>query len=193
MSGWHDTLASLGGLDWILIALLLYSTIRAFVIGLLLEIFSLVGMASGVVLASWNYAGLAMRLVEWLQPVAAISLPVANIAAFLLIILAAVVAAGLAGRILRKSVRSIGLGLVDRVCGAAFGLGRGCLLGVAVTLALTAFDPSSRLIADSQLFPYFLAGAHGVSFVVPKSLERQLSDGTEHIKHTQPVWINRHE
>ncbi len=41
--------------DWFLMAILAYSTIMAFVRGILLELFSLGGLIAGILLASWNY------------------------------------------------------------------------------------------------------------------------------------------
>jgi membrane protein required for colicin V production len=177
-------------LDWLLLALLAASTVRALVRGFLLEIFSLAGATAGVLLASWNYNALALQLVDWLSPFTTLNLATADLIAFLLILTGVIVLAGLAGKLLRSSAGAIGLGLVDRLLGAAFGLARGCLLGVAGIMLLTAFDPNTRIVENSQLLPYFLAGARGVSFVVPESFQRQLADGAERIKHNKAIWIN---
>ena len=189
--------AGLSVFDWVLLALLLASTVRALVRGFLLEVCSLLGLTAGVLLAGWNYAALAPRLIAWLAPVIHLCLVAADITAYLLIVSLAVAVAALIGRFLRTSASAVGLGLADRFLGAVFGLARGCLLGVACVLVLTAFDPTGRmarsLAQDSQLLPYFLAGARGVSFVVPATLQQQLADGaiqiTQQIKHNPPVWI----
>ncbi len=180
------TLTSLTPLDWVLIALLFYSTLRAFLRGLLREIFSLIGLIAGVLLASWNYAGLAPHLVHWITPLAT-----AEIVAFLLIAAAVVVACSLAGRFLHTGADAIGLGFLDRLLGAGFGLARGGLLGVACMMILVAFDPRSNWVQNSRLSPYFLAGAHGVSFVVPHDLGQQIANGAAQLKHTVPDWIKQ--
>jgi membrane protein required for colicin V production len=180
------TLASLGVFDWVLIALLVYSTVRAFLSGFLLEVFSLVGLVAGVLLASWYCKTVAVWLSRWIT-----SFPTAQIVAFLLIALGVMILSGLAGRLLRSSASAIGLGFFDRLLGAAFGLVRGCLLGVALMMVLAAFGPRSDWIANSQLVPYFLAGAHGVSFVVPHELEQQISNGALQLKHKAPDWIKQ--
>ena len=189
--------ASLSIFDWVLLALLLASIIRAFLRGFLLEVLSLLGLIAGVLLASWNYAAFAIQLVAWVGPLAHLGLATADILAFLIILSFTLVAASLAGKFLRSSAGAIGLGLVDRSLGAVFGFARGCLIGIACIVLLTAFDPAGRmtrgLAQNSQLLPYFLAGARGVSFVVPGSLQQQLAGGadriTTQIKHNQPVWI----
>jgi membrane protein required for colicin V production len=180
------TLASLGVFDWVLIAVLVYSTVRAFLRGFLLEIFSLIGLIAGILLASWNYNLLAMSLSRLIT-----SVPAARIVAFLLIAIGVMIACGLAGKILRTGASAIGLGFFDRLLGAVFGLARGCLLGVALMMVLAAFGPRSDWIVNSHLTPYFLAGAHGVSFVVPHELEQQISNGAIELKHKAPGWIKQ--
>jgi membrane protein required for colicin V production len=180
------TAASLTVFDWVLIALLLYSVVRAFLRGFILEIFSLVGLIAGILLASWNYNALATKLLRWISP-----LTTAQIVAFLLIAGGVMVVCGLSGKLLRSTASAVGLGFVDRALGAGFGLARGCLIGVALMMVLAAFGPRAGWIANSQLAPYFLAGAHGVSFVVPHDLQKQISDGARQLKHISPDWIKQ--
>jgi membrane protein required for colicin V production len=56
-------------------------------------------------------------------------------------------------------------------------------------MAIAAFLPHSAWIANSRLSPYFLAGAHAVSFVVPPDLQHQILDGAQQLKHNAPDWI----
>jgi membrane protein required for colicin V production len=76
--------------------------------------------------------------------------------------------------------------------GAGFGLARGGLLGVAILMAAAAFVPQSTWVRNSQLAPYFLAGAHAVSFVVPHDLRKQIQNGASELKHKAPDWIKPH-
>jgi membrane protein required for colicin V production len=186
----QSTLGTLSVLDWMLLALLLYSTIRAFLRGFLLEFFSLVGMACGIGIAAWHCSDFAIRLQAWLKPFTELSLPLANLVAFLAILFLAILASHIAGLVLKRAVGVLGLGLFDRAAGALFGLVRGSLLAVAIVLILTAFDPGSRLLADSRLFPSFLAATHALSFVVPERLQQQFSDGIAKTKHRKPPWSN---
>ena len=48
------TLSTLNPFDWFLVAIVLYSTVVAFVHGFFREIFSLVGLVAGILLASWK-------------------------------------------------------------------------------------------------------------------------------------------
>jgi membrane protein required for colicin V production len=170
--------------DCLLIAVLAYSTIIAFLRGIILELFSLAGLIAGILLASWNYKHVAIILGSLITSPAT-----AEIVAFLLIIIGAMVLSALLGKALNRTAHAIGLGLFDRLLGALFGFGRGCLFGVAILMAIAAFLPHSAWIANSHLSSYFLAGAHAVSFVVPHDLQQQILNGAQQIKHSAPDWI----
>ena len=181
-------LKALSPLDWVLIALLLYSTVAAFLRGIFREVFSLVGLVAGILFASWNYPMVAERLIAWL----AIPFATAEIAAFLLIVVVVMVLCGLAGRLLSTTARTIGLGFLDRLLGAAFGFSRGFLMGVALMMGVTAFAPQSAWLKKSQLSSYFLEGAHAVCFVVPTQLQERVRLGALDLKHSYPNWIKPH-
>lgn len=172
-------------LDWLLAVLLTYSVVRAAMRGFVLEAFSLAGLVLGFLFACWFYRSFALALHGLIA-----TPPVAQLAAFVLILIVTMIVASLIGRLLRRTVSAVGLGLLDRLLGALFGLLRGALLGVGLLLALTAFLPTAPWITNSVLAPYFLRTAHAVSFVMPSELQRRLSDGLQHINHTHRRWIN---
>ena len=173
--------------DCLLIAIVAFSAIQAFFRGLLLELFSLAGLCAGVLLAAWNYPLLASPLSRFMT-----NPSIANVVAFLLIAIGIMVLAALLGRMFHKAAHAIGLGFFNRVGGASFGAIRGWLVGVAVVMAVTAFLPSIDWLKNSRLTPYFLAGAHAVSFVVPHDLEQLILDGATQLKHNAPDWIKSH-
>jgi len=170
--------------DCLLVAILAYSTIIAFVRGIILELFSLGGLVVGIVVASWNYNHVALVLGHLITTPAT-----AQIVAFLLIIIGVMVVSTLLGKALNRTAHAIGLGFFDRLLGALFGFARGCLFGVAFLMAIAAFLPHSAWIANSRLSSYFLAGAHAVSFVVPHDLQQQILNGAQQLKHNAPDWI----
>jgi membrane protein required for colicin V production len=170
--------------DWLLVAILVWSTVLAFVRGIILELFSLGGLIAGILIASWNYDHLAVLLARLIT-----SPSTARIVAFLFLAIGIMVLSTLLGRALNRTAHAIGLGFFDRVLGAVFGFARGCLLGVAILMALAAFQPHSGWIENSRLSSYFLAGAHAVSFVVPHDLQYLILNGVEQIKHNATDWI----
>jgi membrane protein required for colicin V production len=170
--------------DWFLIAVLAYSTIVAFMRGIILELFSLGGLVAGILIASWNYNHLAPFLERLITTSA-----IAQIVAFLVIVIGVMVLSAILGKAFNRTAHAIGLGFFDRLLGGIFGFARGCLLGVVTLMSIAAFLPHSPWIANSQLSSYFLAGAHAVSFVVPHDLQQQILNGAEMIKHNAPHWI----
>jgi membrane protein required for colicin V production len=174
----------MNALDWLLLVLLAYSVIRAIVHGFFREAFALGGLVLGFLFACWFYRALAIELQGLIT-----STSIAELSSFLLILAATMILANVLGRILRHTASAIGLGFMDRLLGAVFGLIRGALLGVAFLLAVTAFLPSAPWVENSHLSPYFLRAAHAVSFVMPSDLKQRLLDGLTHLKHTTPDWI----
>jgi membrane protein required for colicin V production len=170
--------------DWFLIAILAYSTIMAFIRGIILELFSIGGLIAGILIASWNYNHVAEFLERLITTPAT-----AQIVAFFLIVIGVMVLSTLLGKALNRTAHAIGLGFFDRLLGAVFGLARGCLFGVAILMAVAAFRPHSTWVENSRLSPYFLAGVHAVSFVVPYGLQQQIMDGAKQLKHNAPDWI----
>ncbi len=169
--------------DWLIVVVLLWSTISALRRGAIRELFSLVGLVAGLLLASWNYQSVAPYLRQWIT-----SPPTADAAAFLGVLGTVSLLCAVVGRLLRSGAHAAGLGLFDRLGGAAIGFVRGTLACVALLMACTAFLPAQTALQNSRLTPYLLAAAHGVSFVVPPELKRQLTLGTTTLMHTRSRW-----
>ena len=163
-------LAGLNAFDWLLLVVLAWSVISGLVRGIIREIFGLAGMILALLLASWNYNALAVRLSRWIT-----SFVAAEITAFILIVVVILTMSALLGRLLRGTAHTVGLGFLDRLTGAIFGLLRGSLLAIIVLMAVTAFFPPQTLVAESRLAPYFLAAAREVCFVVPQDLQRRIT------------------
>jgi membrane protein required for colicin V production len=147
-------------------------------------LFSLAGLIVGIVLAGWEYMRLAGWLSRWI-----LSVPAAQIVAFLAIVIGVMVVASVLAAVVRRTARAVGLGFLDRLLGAGFGLVRGVLLGVAAMLLAAAFFPGSGWIKNSVLAPYFLSGAHAVSFVVPQHLQDQVTAGRRYLLERSPEML----
>lgn len=173
--------------DWVMSAVLLYSAIQAFLRGLVREVFSLCGLIAGILVASWYYTRLTGPLGRFISNPA-----IACAVAFLAIVIGIMILADVLGRMVHATAHAVGLGFFNRLGGALFGLLRGCLIGVAALMAISAFLPNVDWIKNSRLAPYFLAGAHAVSFVVPQDLEQLIRNGVSQIKHNTADWIKLH-
>ena len=122
--------------DWLVVFVVLLSSLMAASQGFLLEVFSLAGVAGGYLLAAWEYRYAA----AWFAPY--VSSPwVADVAGFFTIFAGVVLLAGMAGRFARWGAREAGLRWFDRMLGGVFGFARG------VAVAIASFAPSSSLLS----------------------------------------------
>lgn len=180
--------------DWVIIAILLLCAAHAAHRGIFVEAFSLGGIVVGIGVASWNYTRLLPWFSGWVRSTA-----VAEAAAFLSIALLVMIAAGLVGRAIRWSVRSIGLGWADRFLGALFGLLKGAVLVTLGVMVLVAFWPSSPMLQGSRLGPYFVAVARGSTVGTPAELREKVRYGARLLSEHMPGsiewengrWLNR--
>ena len=115
-------------LDWIFVVVLVISLLVGAWRGLVYELFSLANWIVAFVLAQWFAPDVAHYL-----PLGSASESVRYGAGFVVVFVLALFAGGLVAFWVRKLVAAVGLRPVDRVLGAAFGLAR----GVVVLLALT--------------------------------------------------------
>jgi membrane protein required for colicin V production len=121
----------MNGFDIALIAVVGSSTLFAFVRGVVRELIALATWVVGLV-AAFGYSG---TLAGWFTRLDA-SPATKHVLAFALILIALMIAGALVARLLSGVVKAIGLGFVDRLLGAVFGLVRG--LAVVVLFALIA-------------------------------------------------------
>jgi membrane protein required for colicin V production len=170
--------------DLFIIIVLVVSVVSAFVKGFFVEVFSLAGVFLGLFIAAANYGAFAPWVLRLVQ-----NREVANLIAFLLIALVVMLLAGLAGRLLRSVVRGVGLGIVDRLLGAVFGLVKGGVIVTLVLMGIVAFLPRQDWLRGSQLAPVFLTAAHGGSHVVPFALGEEIRQGLEALRMGQPHWL----
>ena len=171
-------------IDWAIVIILIVSVLSAAKHGFFVEAFSLAGIVLGLLLASWNYQKLLPWIDRWVH-----SPGVAEAIAFIAIAIVVMVIAGLAGRLIRWSVRSIGLGWADRFIGAVFGLLKGCVLVTLGIMAIAAFLPHATWLDRSKFAPYFLSAAHEASAVTPAQLGERIREGVKAIRDAQPDWL----
>lgn len=159
-------------IDWVIVAVLVISVLVAAAQGFFYEVFSLVGVVLGYLLAAWEYWRLAPWFLQYVKSQAA-----ANVAGFLTIFVFVAVLAGIAGKITRWAMKEVGLRWADRLLGAAFGLVRGVVVVSVGVLALATFYPESGLFQGSQLGRYFLVTARAVSWAAPSDVRQMFHDG----------------
>ena len=156
--------------DWAFLTVLAVSLLIGAWRGLVYEVLSVLGWALSFYLAQWFAPDLASRL-----PLQGASEPVRYAAAFVLIFVVAVLLAGLVAVLFKKMAEAIGLRPVDRTLGAAFGLVRGGILLLALTVVvnMTAFK-SSAWWQQSQGAEVLTAALKGLKPVLPEQFAKYL-------------------
>ena len=166
--------------DWIIFALLVLNVVSAAIQGFFAEALSMAGLIVGYIVAAWQYPRLAGWLSsffksEWL----------ADIFGFLIIFFVIVLLFGIAGRIARWVMRETGLSGFDRFLGGVLGLLKGGMMVAVILMGLTAFTPTSKLLEDSQLAPYFLVAGRAAIWVAPSEFRARFYEGLD-LLHRAP-------
>jgi membrane protein required for colicin V production len=96
-------------------------------------------------------------------------------AAYVAVFLGALIVTSLAGLLLSKIVKGIGLGGLDRLLGAAFGAARGVLIVLAAALlaGLTS-APRQAFWRDSASGPMLARGVNAIKPLLPQTLTERL-------------------
>ena len=166
--------------DWVTVAVIVVSVIQAAISGFFHEAFGIAGLVVGYLLAAWNYQRLAARYAPYLK-----SMWLGEIGAFLVIFLAVLIVAGIAGRITRHVVKEAGLSFVDRILGGALGLVRGILIVAVILMSMAAFTPTSTWLEGSELAPYFLVIGRAGIWVAPSELRGRFYQGLDLLRRQQ--------
>ncbi len=116
-------------LDWIVILILAASAILGLLRGLVSEVFSLASWAVAFVVAKLSAAAVAPLL-----PMDVESEGMRNIVGFVVAFLAVMIIVMLLGRLIKGAVGAVGLGGADKAVGGFFGLLRGMVILVGLTL-----------------------------------------------------------
>ncbi len=153
--------------------------IAAAIQGFFAEALSMAGLVIGYIVAAWQY----QRLAEWLMSFLKNEW-LADIFGFLIIFFAILIVFGIAGRIARKLMKAAGLSGFDRFLGALLGVVKGGLVVAVVLMGMTAFTPTSKMLEDSQLAPYFLIVGRAAIWVAPSALRARFYEGLDFLHRT---------
>ena len=170
-------------LDYLIIAILLLSTIGSIRKGFSREIIGLASSLAALILAMWFY-GLAG---SWLQPYTH-SERMANLAGFLLVVCAVMLAGSLLGWVVNRFLRTVGLSFFDRALGAVFGLVRGVLVAMALITGFIAFGPyietsaTPMAVVHSKLAPWLLEASRLSVAMAPMQLKSSFRQQYEQVR-----------
>lgn len=160
--------------DWFIIAVVIVNIVAAAMQGFFSEALTIAGLVVGYIVAAWKY----LTLAEWFETF--LKNPwLAEILGFLIIFFAIVLLFGLAARIARWIMKEAGLSGFDRFLGALLGLLKGGLMVAVILMGMAAFTPTSRLLQNSQLAPYFLVVGRAAVWLAPSELRNRFYQGLD--------------
>jgi membrane protein required for colicin V production len=172
-------------IDWAILIVMALSMLAGLQQGFFRSFCSLGGLLLGLVLAAWNYA----RVAALLKPLVRIE-PVADTIGFILIALFVMGLASLIGTILAKALHKIGLGCLDSLAGAAFGLFQGALLVTLCIMAALAFFPKAHWLAEGKLPRHFFRACHLGTKMSPAELAKRVREGLRSLEEESPTWMH---
>jgi membrane protein required for colicin V production len=164
--------------DWMICAVVIVNVVTAAMQGFFSEALTTAGLIIGYVVAAWQYRGLAGWFERFLKNPWA-----AEILSFLLIFFAIVLLFGVAAKIARWIMKESGLSGFDRFLGGVLGLLKGGLMVAVILMGMTAFEPTSRLVQNSSLAPYFLVVGRAAIWLAPAELRSRFYQGLDLIHH----------
>src|SRR5579864_9010609 len=166
--------------DWLIAGVLLLNVVAAAIQGFFAEALSMAGLILGYLVAAWQY----QRLAEWLESF--LKNPwLAEILGFLIIFFAVLLLFSVAGRVARWMMKEAGLSGFDRFLGGLLGLVKGGLMVAVILMGMTAFTPTSQMLARSELAPYFLVVGRAAIWLAPSQLRARFYQGLDFL-HQPP-------
>ncbi len=118
-------------LDWIFLGVLLLSMVIGAWRGLVFEVLSVLSWIAAFVLAQW----FAPRAADFL-PMSGATEAMRYAAGFVVVFIAAIFLGGLIAFLTKKLIAAVGLRPADRLLGAAFGVVRGVIILLALTVVV---------------------------------------------------------
>ena len=170
-------------LDFVILAILVYSTAVAWLKGFVREVLGLLTVIAAGLLGAWFYTDTGSLFKNVVRR--------ENFALFLgfsVIFLVTLVAGFVTIWLVTKFMKFAKVEWADRMLGAAFGFIRGWLIGAVILLALTAFEVQTEIVKNSGLAPYFLPGSRVIAIMTPFEMKAKFLVGYRAI---QKWWLQQ--
>ena len=150
----------------------------------------------GIFFGFWCYGVVAAYVLDYVS-----SKAIANLIGFFVIFIGIVLIGAIAGRVLAKFFKWVGLSWFDRILGGAFGLVRGIVMAAALVTVLLAFAPTPppRSVVESKTMPYVIDASNILAVLTPHEVKEAFQETKEKVKKiwsdqtTKPAPEVRHE
>lgn len=137
---------TLSTIDIVLAVFLIYFAFRGFSSGFIISMATLAGLVLGFYAAS-HFSEFAAH---WLQQDMGLKSNNIKLISYIFTFVLVIVLVFLLGRFLTGAVKTAGLGIVNRLAGALFGIAKGLLIASFLILLVARIDPEESLITASH-------------------------------------------
>jgi len=164
--------------DILIVIIFGFCLIRGFFRGFIKEVSSIIGVLGGFYAAYTYYMNLAKPLSGWILDKSYL-----YIISFLIIFCGVFLIISIVGVVIKYILNIAFLGLIDRICGAGFGITKATLITSILLIALTSFLPKGApIVKDSMLFPHVSVISEKMAKVIPKDMKNQFVSKIEELK-----------
>ena len=139
----------LNPLDWILAGIMIYTSVRGALRGLVREVLGLVSVAGAYLLTNLLHPLASPGIVRLFD-----SKTAGNVAAYALVFIGCALALSLLGGIIDRIVNAAPTKLVNWIGGTAMGAAKGLLVVTIVLFVVRPLPEGKEMVKDSQLAPY---------------------------------------
>jgi membrane protein required for colicin V production len=164
--------------DLAIVIIVVASILGGLAQGFFRSVCTLLGLIVGWSVASRNYERIASVFTPTVH-----DRTVIDVIVFVLIILLVMALFGVIGALLSKTFRSLGLGCLDGIAGAIFGLFQGVFLVTLGILIIAAFYPNEQWLAEAKLPRLFLGACHVSTNVTPSELASRMRQGLRSLEN----------
>ncbi|MBU1341075.1 MAG: CvpA family protein [Proteobacteria bacterium] len=167
--------------DIAIIVIISFCLIRGLFKGLIGEISGIIGVVAGFYGAYTYYPQITVYAQRWIQTPG-----IRNLTAFFVLFCIILIGVSFLSVLIRKFLKLVFLGWVDRTFGLAFGAAKGVLIVSVLFIMITTFLPkSSNILADSKFSPYVAKISKAMTVFVSKNAR---SDFLKHLEGIQKNW-----
>ena len=145
-------MSSIGAVDWVIIAVIGFSTLISIRRGFVKEALSLVILIAAMIISRVFGAQLSTLLIDYIE-VASLR----NVAAYMGLFFATLIVGGLINSLITQVVQFAGLSGMDKMLGLLFGFARGALIVVVIVAVLARLGIADDIWwQESLLIPRFV-------------------------------------
>ncbi len=148
--------------------------------GLIQEVSGIIGVVAGFYGANTYFPLLIPYIEPWI-----LSPGLQKIVGFFALFCLILVVVGLTAWIIRKLLKLIFLGWVDRTFGVLFGAAKGILISTVLFIMATAFVPDSKgMFERSKTAPYLARVANALTMFVSQNMKHEFNHHLQGLKKT---------